>query len=118
MIRKKLRLGAIGALSASVLFGAIANYGQAVVTQDKLHSYAGVLQEAAVLAPATGKPHAKTNDFVADFTPAGGSIWITNATFLNAATANDVLTFAFWAKKYDILDESSAFWADSSQRGF
>jgi hypothetical protein len=115
MIRTPIQFGAI---CASLLFGLMPTFGQSLITQDKLHSYVGVMQEAAMFAPATGKPHATTNDFVADFTPAGGSIWITNATFLNAATANDILTFAFWAKKYDITDESSAFWADSSQRGF
>ena len=115
MIRKSLHFGAF---CASLLFGLIPSFGQSLTTQDKLHSYVGILRENALFAPATGKPHARTNDFVADFTPAGGSIWITNATFLNTATANDILTFAFWAKKYDADDESSAFWADSSQRGF
>jgi hypothetical protein len=118
MRRKTLQFGALATIGASLLCGLLPTLAQSVTTQDKLHSYVGVLQEGAVFAPATGKPHAATNDFIADFTPSGGSIWITNATFLNAATANDILTFAFWAKKYDILDESSAFWADSSQRGF
>jgi hypothetical protein len=116
LARKNLQCGTLGAFLTFSF--SLALSGQPVITQDKLNSRVGVLQGGAVFSPATAKPNATTGDFVADFSPAGGSIWVTNAAFLNTATVNDVLTFAFWLKRYDILDESSAFWADSAQRGF
>jgi hypothetical protein len=50
------------------------------------------------------------------------SVLVPDATFLNAETADDTLTFSIWVKKADLAN-NSAFWADSpsspsSQRGF
>ena len=63
-------------------------------------------------------PTGNAGDYSIDFGANGGSgIVVSNASFLNLAAVNDVMSFAFWMKKYDIVDYSSAFWAVSTSLG-
>jgi len=56
-------------------------------------------------------------DYAIDFAKAGNAwIDVVDASFLNDATKNDTLSFAFWVYRYDI-NASSAFWASSSTAG-
>ncbi|MBI1841033.1 MAG: hypothetical protein HYR88_09310 [Verrucomicrobia bacterium] len=41
---------------------------------------------------------------------------VADASFLNQATANDEMSFAFWSKKYDIAN-GSVFWANAPSKG-
>jgi len=90
---------------------------------DKLHSYQGVLLGNAKYTDDAGGHSGKAGDRAIDLGPNGdASVIITDASFVNATTKDNVMTFAAWVKKYDIAD-SSAFWADSpssasGQRGF
>lgn len=92
------------------------------ITVDKLHSYVGVLGGAATFAPSATRPHAQPTDWAIDFTMTGGTVTVTNASFLNVAGTNNTMSVAFWVKKYDV-NSSSAFWAqapssNNGQRAF
>ncbi len=89
-------------------------------TKDVLNDYVGLLRGTTKYAPASDRPFATSNNQAID--PTGGGVFVADASFLNLATANDIMTFAFWCKKYDMA-ANSAFWAispssSSTSRGF
>jgi len=90
------------------------------LTKDVVKGYSSLILGKAQFTPDAGGHTGKAGDYAIDLGKAG-SAWvdINDATFLNAATANDELTFAIWVKKYDIA-AGSAFWAASATdvRGF
>lgn len=92
-------------------------------TRDVVASYVGnFLGGSAYTADAGGRT-GQAGDRAADFGNGTGPVHVANATFLNALTANDVLSFAFWMKKPAGIEAGSAFWANSpsvsaDQRGF
>src|SRR5882762_6808539 len=91
-------------------------FGQAatMVTTDKLHGYPGIVNGPSVFSSGTGSHSGQPGDYGIDFgtSGAGTSVHVTNATFLNIAATNDILTFSFWLRRYDIAN-SSVFWANS-----
>ena len=87
-----------------------------VITMDKVSAREGLLEGAATFAPASDRPHAGASDYAVDFTTGSGSVLIADATFLSATAGNDVLTFAFWVKRYNFAD-SSAFWTTHATTG-
>src|SRR5205823_1891965 len=95
-------------------------FGQttSLVTVDKVHGYVGVLGGPTVFSSGVGSHTGKPADYGIDFGTGGAatSVHITNATFLNLAATNDILTFSFWLKRYDIAN-SSVFWANSRSSG-
>jgi hypothetical protein len=92
-----------------------------LVVYDLLHGYPAVLIGPTTFSQDT--PSGRPGDFSIDFgTNGGAGIIVSNASFLNRAASNDVMTFSLWLKRYDIID-SSAFWAASpsssaGERGF
>ena len=87
---------------------------------DILHGYVGyALGNGTYTTGHTGK----TGDYAFDgTTAANGSFFVPNASFVNAATANDCLAVSFWVYRYDI-NNSSAFWfmapqSNNGERGF
>src|SRR6267378_8706151 len=85
-----------------------------VVTTDTVHGYPGIVNGPSVFTSGTGSHSGKPGDYGIDFgtSGAGTSVHVTNATFLNIAATNDILTFSFWLRRYDIAN-SSVFWANS-----
>ncbi len=82
-----------------------------------------VLGSAAFTADAGGRT-GQAGDRGMDFGMGVGApgVLVPDATFLNAETADDTLTFSIWIKKTDLAN-NSGFWADatsapSNQRGF
>ncbi|MHB8524169.1 MAG: PA domain-containing protein, partial [Limisphaerales bacterium] len=112
-----------GVILASVLALTTFCQGAALLTLDKLNGYVGVLGGAATFTSSDRSHTGKPGDYAMDFTTAGtGNVTITNATFLNQASSNDVMTFSVWVYRYDI-NSSSCFWAlspssNNGQRGF
>lgn len=91
---------------------AVATY---TATLDTLHNYLGLLKDAAKYTPDAGGHTGKAKDYGIDLTISGGRIQVADDNFytaVNAATANDELTVAVWAKKYDIAN-ASVFWFSS-----
>ena len=88
----------------------------ATITKDKVKSYEGVLQGNSIYASNSGGHTSNAGDYAIDLTRQGGYVAVDDASFLNAATANDELTIALWIKRYDIAN-SSAFWIDSPSQG-
>ena len=89
-------------------------------TLDTLHKYPGIIVSTA--GYGAGQSGA-AGDYSLDL-PAAGSpaVFIPDGTFVNATTADDVMTFSLWVKKLSNGD-SSAFWAESpssnnGERGF
>src|SRR2546429_8064578 len=124
MKRNYSKLNLWGLVLISALKLNTATFGQTaplVVTADKLHGYPGIVNGPSVFTSGTGSHSGKPGDFGIDFgtSDAGTSVHVTNATFLNIAATNDILTFSFWLKRYDI-DNSSVFWAHATSvsRGF
>lgn len=117
-IRKpKLRAGLFSLAAASACALASTSWAQ-TVSLDTVGGYEGVFQNAAQFTAATDRPHAAGANYAYDATGAGG-VMVDNADFLtalNAATGSDVLAFSFWAKKYDIAN-NSAFWVFSPTAG-
>ena len=93
-------------------------------TEDKVGAYPGLLLGSAVFTADGAGATGKAGDKAINLTMKGGPVVSFNSAFLakvNAATANDELTVAFWQKKLDVAD-SSAFTMNSpgsgSGRGF
>lgn len=93
-------------------------------TPDKVGGYPGLLMGSAVFTADAGGATGKAGDKAINLTTKGGPVVSFNADFLakvNAATANDELTVAFWQKKLNVAD-SSAFTMNSpgspNNRGF
>jgi hypothetical protein len=93
-------------------------------TADKVGGYPGLLMGSSVFTADGAGATGKAGDKAINLTMKGGPVVSFNRDFLakvNAATANDELTVAFWQKKLDIAD-SSAFTMNSpgspNNRGF
>ncbi len=93
-------------------------------TEDKVSGYPGLLLGSAVFTADGAGATGKAGDKAINLTMKGGPVVSFNSAFLakvNAATANDELTVAFWQKKLDVAD-SSAFTMNSpgspNNRGF
>ena len=93
-------------------------------TEDKVGKYPGLLTGSSVFTADGAGATGKAGDKAINLTLKGGPVVSFNRDFLakvNAATANDELTVAFWQKKLDIAD-SSAFTMNSpgsgNNRGF
>jgi len=93
-------------------------------TADKVGGYPGLLMGSSVYTADGAGATGKAGDKAINLTMKGGPVVTFNSAFLakvNAATANDELSVAFWQKKLDIAD-SSAFTMNSpgsgNNRGF
>ena len=93
-------------------------------TADKVGGYPGLLTGSAEFTADGAGATGKAGDRAINTTKKGGPVVSFNSAFLakvNAATANDELTVAFWQKKLDVAD-SSAFTMNSpgsgNNRGF
>src|SRR2546429_2049680 len=121
MKRNYSKLNLWGLVLISALKLNTATFGQTaplVVTADKLHGYPGIVNGPSVFTSGTGSHSGKPGDFGIDFgtSDAGTSVHVTNATFLNIAATNDILTFSFLLRRYDLAN-SSVFWANSPSSG-
>jgi len=112
---RKLKGAALGLLVA--LSGPV---GTAVLAQstlpldyDVLHKYPAALVGAAAYSFDT---HAKTGYSIDLGSSGTGWVEITNASFLNFATSNNVLAMSMWVKKYDIAN-GSGWWGISPSSG-
>lgn len=82
-------------------------------TRDSVASRIGALTRGSGFTQDTAGHSGLAGDYGVDFGRNGtGPIVVGDASFLNAAAANDEMSFGFWAKKYDIA-AGSAFWAVS-----
>jgi hypothetical protein len=98
-------LGVLLALGGPLCTALLAQ-NNSLVVNDLLHGYPGSL-----MGPTTFSLDTPTGaGYSVDFGVNGGSgIVISNGAFLNVASSNDVMTFSFWLKRYDI-NAGSAFW--------
>jgi len=91
-------------------------------TLDTVASRLGALTGGSLFTPNAGGHTGAAGDYAIDFgRAASGPVYVETGNFLNAATAEDGITIAFWVKRYDIAN-SSSFWANSpsssgTQRG-
>ncbi len=99
-------------------------FAVAAYTLDTLHQHLGVLSEPAQFTADGGGRTGQVGDYGIDFgqVNAGQSVHVADATFLNAATANDEMAVGAWQKLYSIAN-SSLFWGVSpsssgTQRGW
>ena len=110
-----------GLLAAAALFNTVA-FGQSptVVTTDKVHGYPGIVRGPSQFLSGTGGHTGQAGDYGMDFGRSGGgaTVAVTNASFMNFAATNDIITISLWLKRYDIAN-SSVFWghATSVSRG-
>ncbi len=93
-------------------------------TKDTVGSYIGSLTGAAKFTPDAGGHSGQAGDYGMDFGPdnAGQGVDIVDATFLNAAAADDQMSIVSWQKLYSVAD-SAIFWgispsSNGSSRGF
>lgn len=99
------------------------SYSVPQVIADKLHGYPAQLLGTVAFTDDKGGHTGAAGDTAMDFGTSGTpSVLIPDASFVNATTADDQMSFSLWIKKYDNAN-SSAFWADatsapSAQRGF
>ena len=110
-IPKWFRLGLYTVAAASLVVGVSAQTALTLETKDKVKSYVGELKGSKFTDDGLGRT-GKAGDRAIDLTQAGGPVYVKDASFLNAASANDEMTFAIWIKKYDMAN-SSAFWVNS-----
>lgn len=109
-----------GALAAALAVGGVlaapiqaANPIPVVETKDKVAARVGVLRNGARFTPGGGGRSGQPSDSAMNFPTAGsGPVYVADGSFFNTAAANDEVSVAFWAKKYDIV-AGSAFWANS-----
>jgi len=87
-------------------------------TKDKVQARVGVFVGGSVFTPAGGGHTGQATDYAVDFGMGTGPVRVQDGAFLNQASVNDEMTFAFWTKKYDTVN-SSAFWglSPSSNEG-
>ncbi|MBE7504110.1 MAG: Ig-like domain-containing protein [Verrucomicrobiales bacterium] len=88
----------------------VAEYRGPVV--DKVNAYPAILLGAAKQTEAGGGRTGAAGDLALDAGVAAGVGYVADATFLNAATADDTLTIAFFQKLRSVR-ASSSFWANS-----
>ncbi|MBX3745015.1 MAG: hypothetical protein KF833_06870 [Verrucomicrobiae bacterium] len=101
------------ALAASATGLSMLAQGQLVLeTQDRVAGRIGEFRGGSVFTPSGGGRTGQSGDHAVDFGMGTGPVHVADAAFLNAAAAEDRMTFALWAKKYDIA-ASSVFWANS-----
>ncbi|MCZ7636331.1 MAG: LamG domain-containing protein [Verrucomicrobia bacterium] len=81
-------------------------------TRDLVQSRIGVFRGGSTFTPAGGGRTGTGSDRAVEFGNGTGPISIVQVDFLNQAAANDEMTFAIWAKKYDIAN-NSVFWGIS-----
>ncbi len=98
----------------------VAQYGGPIV--DKVHGYPALLMGAAAQTADKGGHSGAAGDLALDTGVAAGTAYVYDASFLNAATADDKLTIALFAK-LRAIGNASGFWANSassasSTRGF
>jgi Concanavalin A-like lectin/glucanases superfamily/Carbohydrate family 9 binding domain-like len=91
---------------------------------DKLHGYYAQIRSGSALTPDKGGHTGQAGDSALDFGAAAvaTAALVTDASFLNSAASNDMMTASVWVKKYDNINSSSAFWVESPSsagpRGF
>lgn len=88
----------------------VAEYRGPVI--DKVQAYPAILLGAAKQTDAGGGRTGAAGDLAFDSGVVAGVGYVADATFLNAATADDTLTIAFFQKLRSVR-ASSAFWANS-----
>ncbi len=98
----------------------VAQYGGPIV--DKVHQYPALLMGAAAQTADMGGHSGAAGDLALDTGAAAGTAYVYDASFLNAATADDKLTIALFVK-LRAIGNASGFWANSassasSTRGF
>lgn len=93
-------------------------------TVDEINNRPALILGSANFTADAGGRTGQAGDRGMDFGMGVGApgVLVPDATFLNAETADDTLTFSIWVKKTDLAN-NSAFWADavtapSNQRGF
>ena len=89
---------------------------------DKVQGYPALLMGAASQTADQGGRTGTAGDFGLDTGVSAGVGYVPDATFLNAATADDTLTIAFWQQLRSVV-ASSSIWANSTSspsanRGF
>ncbi len=95
----------------------------AAYTRDSVAGRTGVLTGGSAYTSDTVGHSGLAGDYALDFGKNGsGPVVVNDAAFMNAAAANDEVSFGFWSKKYDIA-AGSAFWAvspasNNGERGF
>ena len=104
------------------------SFSAAPYTRDVLHGYIGTLEGPAFFSPSGGGHTGKPGDYAINFGESGSgtAVYVADASFLNLAAANDVMSISLWIKRYttnDVQSGSSAFWctspsSSSSERGF
>ena len=93
-----------------------------VYTKDVVHSYVGTFGGGSAYTPDAGGHTGRAGDRAADFGNGTGPVHVKDASFLNALSTNDEMSFVFWLKKPGI-EAGSTFWANSpssatDQRGY
>lgn len=100
------------------------NASDAEVTLDKVHGFEGSVTNGAVFTAdqegRTGQAGDRAMDFGFDST--GQHVVVEDASWVNAATAEDTMTVTFWQKLAEVANTSS-FWflspsSSGTQRGF
>jgi hypothetical protein len=94
-------------------------------TKDSVKGYVGFIRGTGSggFTADKGGHSGKAGDYAMDSGPTGGTwIDVADASFLNDAAKNDILSVTLWVKKYDIA-AGSAFWfispsSNNSQRGY
>jgi len=107
---KLISLGLLTAVAAYLAAGTAV--AQTLTTKDKVGARVGVFRGGSAFTPDTGGHTGLPGDRAVDFGTGTGPVYVQDAGFLNALAQNDEITFAFWAKKYDIA-AASAFYVNS-----
>ena len=98
--------------AAAAYFTAGVAVAQTLTTRDRVAARVGVFLGGSTFTLETFGHTGQPGDRAVEFGMGTGPVTVQDVTFLNALAQNDEITFAFWAKKYDIAD-ASAFWAYS-----
>ncbi len=86
-------------------------------TADSVASYVGAFTGGSAYTDDAGGRTAKAGDYAVDFSRVNtGPVIVGDASFLNNTSKDDVMTVAFWQKKYDTVD-GSAFWINAPSSG-
>jgi hypothetical protein len=90
--------------------------------EDEVNAYPALLFDDVVYTADGGGHTGVAGDYAMDYGTGRASVYVPDASFLNAAAANDTLTFSIWIKRADTAN-SSAFWINSpsssgTARGF
>ena len=85
-------------------------------TLDLVESRLGIFRGGSTFTPGGGGRTGAASDHAVEFGAGTGPVHIADAGFLNQAAANDEMTFAVWAKK-PAIENNSVFWAVSPSSG-